>query len=194
MESKNYQAILSLGYLYIVILGILKEAFYYSQLGVDYFKYSTITDILLSPLSDITKSVFGIIMLILLLFLTFALPIWMVKWKDKTWVKNSFKINPDHDTADVKKHLSNFFILLFCLGLMGFYIGAGIGSGFKISNHMKNETLKFEDKLNFINGDIETVSLFGKTSSFIFYLPEGESEIKITPINNGLLKSITEKK
>lgn len=194
MKTKDYQVMLSLGYVYIVILGILKEAFYYSQLGIDYFKYTAISDILLSPLSDITKTVYGIIIFIALIFLTFALPVWLVKWKDKKWVQSSFKVDPSKETSEIEKHLSNFCIVLFCLGLMGFYVGRGIGSGFRLSNEIEKETLEFEDRITFVNGDTKTVNLIGKNTSFIFYLPEGKADIEVTPINSGAIETIIEKR
>ena len=194
MESKNYQTTLSIGYLYIVILGILKEAFYYSQLGVDYFKYSTITDILLSPLSDITESVYRILIFFSFLIFTFVLPNWLIKRKDKSWVQKSFKIDYSKKTKQIHEQFWNFSVFLFCIGLMGFFVGSGAGSGHKTMSQLEDGTLKFEDKISYVNGDTETVHLIGKNTSFIFYILEGESDIKITPTNSGILKSITEKR
>lgn len=85
-------------------------------------------------------------------------------------------------------------ITMLCLGLMGFYVGRGIGMGLKVTNQIKNGSIEFEDKISFINGEIDTINVIGKNSSFLFYLPKGKSEIEITPLNNGILKSIIEKR
>ena len=194
MKTQEYQGILSFGYIYIVILGILKEAFFYSQLGVDYFKYSTIADVLISPISDITSSTTRILVFLGLVILTFRVPVWIAKKKEKSWVKKVFKIDGDKELKNIQKHLSDMFIMLFCVGLMGFYVGRGAGSGSRVSKKIKEGKVEFEDKISFINGKTDTIYLIGKNSSFLFYLPKGKTEIEITPINNGMLKSIIEKK
>ena len=94
----------------------------------------------------------------------------------------------------IHKQHSNLCVFLLCLGLMGFYVRVGIGSGYKVANQIKEDSLEFEDKLTSMSNDPETVHLLGKNSSFIFYLPNGESNIKITPTNSGNLKSIVEKR
>ncbi len=194
MKDQNYQAVLSFGYLYIVILGILKEAFYYSQLGVDYFSYSAIADILISPISDITASITTISVFSIFVLLTFFLPVKLIKSKDKSWFKKAFKIDGSQEIENVQKQLSQFMIMLFCLGLMGFFVGRGIGAGAKISKQIKTATVEFEDKIVLMNGKTEVVHLIGKNSSFLFYLPKGKEEIEITPINGGVVKSIIEKR
>lgn len=194
MKNNNYQFFLSFGYLYIVILGFLKEAFYYGQLGVDYFKYSTVADILISPLSDITSSLTSLLVFIFVVSIIFILPNWFVKKKDKIWVQKLFKLEEEMDLVKTHKHLSNLFMASFCVGLLGFYLGGGIGAGAKIANKIDDDTLEYNDQISFTDGTSETIHLIGKNSSFLFYLPKGKEEIEITPINNGFLKSIIDKK
>jgi hypothetical protein len=43
--SENTQKLLPFGYLYLVVMGILKESIYYYQIGINILKYSTIMDI-----------------------------------------------------------------------------------------------------------------------------------------------------
>ena len=45
------QAILPLGYLYLVVLGILKETVFFYQIGINILNYSSIMDILISPIA-----------------------------------------------------------------------------------------------------------------------------------------------
>lgn len=194
MENKNYQAILPLGYLYIVILGVLKEAFYYGQLEIDYFNYSTIADILISPISELTANIYTIIGFITFVLITFLLPIQLVKSKDKPWFAKTFKIDGKQELNVIQRQLLRFFLMLFCLGLMGFYIGMGIGGGHKVSRQIELGIIKYEDKIELVNGNTETIHLIGKNSSFLFYLSEGKNEVKVTPINGGVIKSIIEKR
>jgi hypothetical protein len=50
---ENLQTYLPLGYLYLVILGIIKESIHFFQLGINILKYSTLMDVLLSPIADL---------------------------------------------------------------------------------------------------------------------------------------------
>ena len=43
--------LLPLGYLYLIILGILKESILYNQLDINILKYSSIMDIMISPIA-----------------------------------------------------------------------------------------------------------------------------------------------
>jgi hypothetical protein len=194
MKTQDYQTILTFGYVYIIILGILKEAFFYSQIGIDYFKYCSITDILISPISDITASITMILVFLFLIILAFGLPIWLSKKKDKSWFKKNIKIGEgkENSSQEIQNTLTRTNITGLAFALLGFYIGIGIGSGIKVSQKIKNEKIKYEDQLSYINGQIDTVYLIEKNSSFLFYIPKDKKEIEIAPINNGMLKSIIE--
>lgn len=194
MATKNYQTVLSFGYLYIVVLGIFKEAFHYSQLGIDYFKYASIADILISPLSDITQSITSILFFLLFAFLAFFLPTLLENKHDKPWVKKAFKLKDETKPEEFNKQIMNIATASFCLGLLGFYLGAGLGSGGKLSKQIEKGELKYEDKIEFLSGETDTINMLGKNSSFLFYIEKGKKEIEISPINNGNIKSIIEKK
>ncbi|MEN0006271.1 MAG: hypothetical protein AAF798_19120 [Bacteroidota bacterium] len=192
MKSQEYQVMLSVGYVYIVILGIVKEALYYGQVGIDYFQYATITDILISPISDIARNTTTLTIFGGFLILTFLLPGWLAKQKDKKWVQSSFSIDPSSEPKAIQSYLSRVCIIMLCVGLMGFYVGRGIGNGSKVSKKINEGSIEFEDKLSLTNGETEAIFLIGKNSSFLFYIAEGKEEIEVSSINSGWLKSIIE--
>lgn len=49
---EKLQNLIPLGYLFLVVMGILKESVYFYQLKINILKYSTIMDILISPIPD----------------------------------------------------------------------------------------------------------------------------------------------
>ena len=45
-----------IGYLYLIILGIVSDAIFYGVFGVSYLNYTTILDALISPISLLTNN------------------------------------------------------------------------------------------------------------------------------------------
>jgi hypothetical protein len=81
------QEALSLGYVYLLILGIIHNAIYYNMLGVNYLEYSSILDVLISPVSVITSSLkssiaFVAIILLSFIYVKILIPL-LVKWRKK---------------------------------------------------------------------------------------------------------------
>ena len=84
------QNLLPLGYLFLVILGIVKESIFYYQIGINIIKYSSIMDILISPIAAITSHpVFFIVIIVLFIFF-FKLPQILLKNEDKEWLHKIF--------------------------------------------------------------------------------------------------------
>jgi len=69
---EKLQTLLPLGYLYLIILGILRDGVFFYMLGVIFLKYSSIMDILISPLAELTSQpiiLATVLVLILILIL-----------------------------------------------------------------------------------------------------------------------------
>ena len=84
------QNLLPLGYLFLILLGIAKESIFYYQLGINIVRYSSIMDILISPVAAITSNpIFFITVLILFIF-SFKLPQILLKNEDKKGLHKVF--------------------------------------------------------------------------------------------------------
>ncbi|NJK83951.1 MAG: hypothetical protein HC912_09240 [Saprospiraceae bacterium] len=57
ISLNTVQDYLSIGYLYLLILGILSDSIYYGMLGINILSYSTILDVLLSPIVKLTDNI-----------------------------------------------------------------------------------------------------------------------------------------
>ena len=60
---QEIQGFLSIGYVYLIVMGILNETLYYNQIGIDILNYSNILDVLISPISKLTSSILRLIIL-----------------------------------------------------------------------------------------------------------------------------------
>ena len=190
---QEIQGFLSIGYVYLIVMGILNETLYYNQIGIDILNYSNILDVLISPISKLTSSTLRLIIFIVIIFFTFKLPNILAKSKDKNWFKKSMKLDVDLTESQVKTSLLKTFLFIVAIGLFGFYVGSGVGEGFRMSNKIEKEELEFNDYIKFINGEKSNVEIVGTNSGYIFYLEKENKTVQITPIS-GIIKSIEENK
>lgn len=174
-------------------MGILNETLYYNQIGVDILNYSSILDVLISPISRLTSSISRLIIFIIIVFFAFKLPNVLVKNKDKNWFKKLIKFDTELTKDEIKSSLLKTFLFIIAIGLFGFYVGSGIGKGFRISEKIKKGEIEFNDQIKFINGDESDVEIVGTNSMYLFYLEKDNKSVQITPIS-GIIKSIEKNK
>lgn len=192
MEStEKIQNLLPIGYLFLVVLGILKECVFFFQLKINILKYSTIMDILVSPIADLTAN--PIIILSLIVFAVFILLFISLcyKHRNKSWVKKIIGTKPDGDKfsdIEIKSKLKHFFLISIGIGLLSFFLGLGIGEGYKIAEKIKSNKLQYEQKLTFNTGETETIFLIDVNSAYYFYLTPKNNAIKVAPL--GAIKNI----
>lgn len=189
---EKIQNLLPIGYLYLVLMGILKESLLYYQLGINILKYSTIMDILISPIADLTANPILLGPAIILFFLLpFLITRFLSAKSNKLWVQkiSGLKKGTQELSAEqVKNHFSKLLFLFITISLLSFFLGIGIGKGHAISKKIKTNRLEFHDKINFNSGESENVYIIGSNSVYYFYLTKGTQTIKITPV--GTIKNI----
>ena len=178
---------LSLGYLYLLVLGILEDAIYYSFLDINILKYATILDVLLSPIVLLTSNVgIPIIIIIAIIFLyvwvAVLAPRFHKRYREKKWYR---KFNKDIDKSDqrVIRQSSVHFLIKATAGLiLSFYLGLGIGGGIATSERIETNKLKSDHIITFQDKQTLKVKIIGQNSAYLFYVATGEKQITIAPI------------
>ena len=191
MESTKIQNFLPLGYLFLVVLGILKESVIYYQLGIPILKYSSIFDILISPIATITSSVAVLLAVVVFFYLCSKIPDFLMNNYTKKWVQHMFAV--DLKKFDMPKNeLKNYLILnaIQFLGifLLSFFLGFGLADGYSTAEKIKKNNLTFDYKLNFSSGEAEVISLINSNTSYYFYVVQGNQNICIAPV--GAIKNL----
>lgn len=192
-ESQNIQGFLAVGYVFLIVMGIFNESIYYNQIGVDILNYSSVMDVLISPIAIITSKTTTLIVFSVLVVLTYSLPAYLSKREGGNWLQKQFKVDTDLGQKELESTYLVLFSFLFAIGLFGFFVGTGIGQGTKITKKIAAKEIQYNDRLNFMDGTVDSVAIVGKNSSYIFYLVDGNKTVRITPIS-GILKSIDEVK
>ncbi|MBX2951963.1 MAG: hypothetical protein KF870_05630 [Leadbetterella sp.] len=178
-QSQGIQGVLTIGYLYMVILGILGEALYYSQLGINILNYSNITDVLLSPISKITSNFYllGVIILIVVTALSTLNSANTPEKKAK--LKKWLRIRPGNESKTL-----DLLVVFLSIFLFSFYVGLDMGLGAKRAESIEKKELRFNDKLVFSSADSVSAKIVGVNSAYLFYVTADSPSVKISPISN----------
>lgn len=183
--SQDLQKLLPFGYLFLVILGIARESIFYNQLGINILNYSTIMDILISPISILTSHPLVFIIFILLILSLYFIIYFLSKNYKKNWIKKFLGSKSDLSTLselEVKTHFGNKFIGLVAIGLVSFFLGIGIGNGKGIAERNESGSLNYTTNLTFNTNEKDEVYLIGSNSANIFYYSKDNKNVKISPV------------
>ncbi|MEO0898760.1 MAG: hypothetical protein AAFY71_20275 [Bacteroidota bacterium] len=191
----NLQNYVSLGYLFLLALGILHDVIYYSFLGINIMSYVAVPDILLSPIAYMMENWRMAVMVVVVSVGAYYFTQFVGKQQEKSLKKME---REGRLTEKIKKQneklASNItpfsFILLMILSM---YLGAGIGGGSKRASQIEEGELKMRDLITFRNGRQQVARIVGQTSGFLFYVKDGGQEVTISPIQ-GNVKQIEDYK
>lgn len=186
-RKMTVQEILSLAYLYLLVMGILSDALYYAVLGVSYLNFTTILDALISPVSMITNSYVITIVLVVMfgfiyLYMTKFMPFLHYKFKGSAWYQKITNIEKAEKRLSEIKETNNLYklmALMFFIMFISLRLGMGIGTKMRITGKKEfknNYTLVFQD------GKSEDVRKIGQNSVYFFYVRENEHVVVATPI------------
>mgnify|MGYP000214789939 CR=1 FL=1 len=179
-----------IGYLYLIILGIVSDAIFYGIFGVSYLNYTTILDALISPLSLLTNYwILSVILGLLFWLMYMYFSNWMFKlyayFREKKWYRKIYDIEKwDKKYEALKKKKNKIPGLMFIFFLLFISMRTGMGIGLKEKYTTKeiipNYTLIFKDNSKL---DVRKV---GQNSAYFFYFIPGEKVITATPISDNL--------
>jgi hypothetical protein len=186
------QEVLSLGYVYLLILGVIHSSIYYSFLGINFLDYSSLLDVLISPIAVLFSNKMLLITTVVCIIVCVVYSKYMPKYLER--LKSKKKNLSEKKIAKIDKSLeafnaNGFVIIMTALMVFSLFIGLGLGKGFKRADQIEKQELKVDHELVFSNGDKETVKVLGKNSLYVFYVIEDQKEITIAPIE-GNIKTI----
>lgn len=182
--SDDIEKLLPLGYIFLVIMGILKDSFFYYQLGINILKYSTIMDILMSPIAEFTSNPIILTAIILLFGLHYYLPSLLLKYNNIRFVQKAFELKSTEGLSinETKSYFNSIAIKSLAIFLCSFFLGYGVAGGYFTSKKIKNDTIKYNYKLNYNSGESEEIYLINTNSLYYFYISKGSKTIEIAPL------------
>ncbi|WET02659.1 hypothetical protein [Flavobacterium sp. YJ01] len=188
--SDDLEKLLPFGYLFLILMGILKDSIFYYQLGINILKYSTITDVLMSPISEFTSNPVILATIISLFIIHINLPTFLAKHYKKRYVQKMFELKPTTDltTKETQSYYNLIAIKSLAVILLSFFLGYGMAGGYFIKKDIAKNAIKYDSKLYFNEDKPEQVFLINSNSLYYFYLKQGSDAIQIAPL--GSVKNI----
>ena len=188
--SEGIQKFLSFGYLFLVVLGVLKESLFYYPLGIHILNYSTIMDVLISPVGDLTSYPVVFIAVCILVLFSYFFPVFLAKNRHNAIARKMAGLETKENLTEqqISDKISSLFAGVLAASLFSFFIGMGYGGGRKQAERIKNGTIKYDRTINFNSGERELVNIIGSNSAYYFYVSKGSKTIKIAPV--GTIKNI----
>lgn len=187
---EKLQTFLPLGYLYLIILGILRDGVFFYMLGINFLKYSSIMDILISPISELTSQPIILVTVIILIIGLIWYNNFLANNSHKNWVRNSLinrpflKKNPNASVQDLKLHIKKQVYFSVAFMIAAFFLGGGIGSGFSVKDRIKKNNLKIKHKITDDSGNQKDIYLIDSNSAYFFYVEKGSKTITIVPVSS----------
>lgn len=183
------QDYLSIGYVFLLILGVCHETIYYKFLGVNILEYSSILDVLISPIAVLLGNlILGLVVVVVAIMGYFYLKLipkyynWLGTKKKYQEGKNKLKLEKAQKALKNKNAslvMIGFFV--FCL-----FIGLGIGRGKKTKRTIDEKDIKLSHVIKFEDGEEKRIKMLGKNSLYVFYVTNGKEEVSIVPIDGNI--------
>jgi H+/Cl- antiporter ClcA len=186
--TDKLEKLLPFGYLYLVLIGLFKESVFHYMLGINILKYSTIMDILISPIATMTSHPLFLFGIIGFCFGMYGYAMLLKKYRHKAWIQKSLKLKADYTKEEVENVFRDHAINFIAFGLLSFFLGVGVGNGSIIAKKIKSGDIRYNNKLNYNSGESEDVYLINTNSVYYFYIAKGSKTVKIAPL--GAIKSL----
>ena len=188
--SKSFIKILQFGYLFLVILGLVGEGVFYNAIGVKILRFSTLSDILVSPIATLTDSPARLVILLVFIGLVMGLVTIAYQFRDKKWSQKlaGIKSAENFTEEDFDIRYNHLFLTYLVITMISFYLGMAISFGDQVSTRIKNNQAQYNTKIYFNSGEAEQVYLLHTNSMYNIYFSKGNKNVKIAPI--GTIKNI----
>ncbi len=170
-QDFSLQEYLSLGYIYLIVVGSVTDAIYYNAIGINILSYSSFLDILITPIN--------------LLMNNFIIPAMLAIMGSVLYFGRDYIFRTKKGEKEPTKLEKNRKVLFsFAFMVFGFYTGLGLGMSSVMPKRIQDKNIKINTNITFNNGKNLNVAIVGQNSTFIFYVVEGTSEVVISPIAN----------
>jgi Ca2+/Na+ antiporter len=183
LQGMALQDYFSLGYLFLVVLGLIDNLIYYETLGINIFNYTSISDILLTPLNTIFGNYKVTFAIILALIIFYYFLKYFLKYSQEKNRKAAEKQNKEYQELTFEPITSIIFLF------MSLFLGINIGSTHKVKSNIETNNFRLNESLVFSDNTQKDVYVVGHNSTYLFYIEKNSKDINVVPIS-GNIKSM----
>jgi len=193
-KELSLQEYLSIGYLFLIALGIARDAIFYAGMGINVFNYANVMDILMSPISYIGGRIVNVVLVLLVLTWPVYIPIiksYLRSKKNQQVTEGDETIEtkaPEIEEINYRSKVGFIALMLTC-----FFLGTGIGGGSTINSKLKMNDFEYNDRITF-QKKTKAVHIVSQNSNYLFYTEKGKKGIIVSPIYSNISKIVHGKK
>lgn len=170
----EFQEYLSLGYIYLLVIGLLTDVMQFNYLNINILNYSNFLDILITPIKHLTSNTIlptflGGAYLLVYLYLRYIAP----------------SLGKEKNVFSVEK-----LLVSYALVTLGLFFGLGLGMGVKSKEMLEKGEFKPNYTIIFKDNKTLKVKVLEQNSTYIFYVPEKEKRVFITPVADNIFQLI----
>ena len=169
----DLQSYITLGYLCIVIVGMMFDFNYYNKFSINIFEYSDILDFLLAPVKNSLLIIFAAATVVVVLIFFKLDKIWMEK-RPKSYKRFNFGMSTNWNQR-YRPFMVGFSLLAYMWLASSYY---GDMTYDRFSESPKRIELTFDSGGKTISGN-----LIGKNSDYVF-LMAADSTVKAIPVSS----------
>lgn len=189
-HQRSIQDYLSLGYIYLLLLGITTDSIYFGFIGINILEYSTIVDVLLSPIIYLTKSLAFPLVIIITPILSIIVISFLNKKEERKKAKPLMgKMEAVHWTKNKVSLKPNKLLILFvAVIIFSAYFGYGLGGGKRMQERLQTGDFSMNHHLIFNDGEELDVYLIDHNSLYVFYVTENSRSVTVSPVESNIKK------
>ena len=182
-KDLGIQDYITLGYLYLVLLGVVNIVIYYSSFNINIFDYISISDILLAPINMLFLNYKFTAMIIVVIGIASYL-LKFVFWGINQLIEEIANKFNKPTKGIVYQPVIAFVVLFSYIFLV---LSTNMAKG--MSSRVEDKSYKLNTTLTFADNTQKDVFVIATTSVYLFYVEKGEDVVSIMPIS-GNVKSM----
>jgi len=175
---------LSLGYLYLLLLGIMSDSITYGLLGINIISYSSVLDVLLSPITHLTSSLIFPAFVVLIPLGVYGMLRLQLWWTNRR--RLPVERTPMLPFLGRPRALASIWLMLTAWVILSGFIGFGLGGGNALKRQISSGDFKANRLITFQDNQTAAVKWIGNNSTYAFYVRTGEKTVTVSPILNNI--------
>ncbi len=182
------QDVVSIGYLYLLAVGLVSDSIYYGFLGITILSYSDVLDVLLSPITYLEREPRFFLVIVGMTIGVTAVIAWQRrrharKATDAAYIE---RLGGEEKVSHTTRNLRRMQVIIPAIVIFAGYAGYAAGAGKPLAARIADGTLRPDHRLAFANGDTVQARVLGSNSNFIFYLRDGSRRVTISPFKENV--------
>jgi len=186
LGGADLQELITLGYLYLLAVGIVSDWVYYRHFDLPILSYSDALDVLLSPLTWLEREprFFATLLAVVGVSMTLIGVLRQVsarRLRALQGATDATEAQLEKATATLRTLAVAQFVLPAFLAFSG-YVGYAAGAGQSRADDMRRGALRADHQLSFSDGRVLRARIVGNNSGFVFYVPDSARQVVISPL------------